>query len=123
MLFTRRELSTLVLAGRQVTLRTDLLAGELALLSLVVGKAVEATSTSSAVAMLAVTIHVASASAGAFLTVPKILPWSLVLLPLLALFVVGSITAHELVGGELTLLVLRRVVHVVGTSLVATSEA
>jgi hypothetical protein len=107
---SRRELSTLVRAGRQVTLRSNLLAREPALFTVVVvGKAIKATSTSSALTMLTVAIL-------------AIHSWSLV--PLSTLFVVlGSITALELVGSELALLVQRRIVHVVRSSLVATSEA
>ena len=111
---SRRELSTWVRAGRQVTLRSNLLAREPALFTVVVvvGKAIKATSTSSALAMLTI------------VSLAIIHSWSLE--PLSTLFVVGSITAHELVGSELALLVLRRIVHVVrssSSSLVATSEA
>jgi len=106
---SRRELSTWVRAGRQVTLRSNLLAREPALFAVVVvRKAVKATSTSSALTNLTVTIL-------------SIHPWSLE--PLRPLFVVGSITAHKLVGSELALLVMRSIVHVVRSSLVATSEA
>lgn len=112
---SRRELSTWVRAGRQVTLRSNLLAREPALFAVVVvRKAVEATSTSSGLTLVTVTIL-------------SIHPWSLV--PLRPLIVIGSITAHKLVGSELALLVLvkRSIVHavlvVVRSSLVATSEA